>query len=316
MLLAIVLLAVGFPLISKAAEQFVTGAARVSVLLGVSPIVIGAVVVGFGTSTPELLVAGLSAGQDAGDLGVGNILGADVANLTLSLGVAALISPVLIRSSIVRREVPLALGACGLFAVLAWGGVGMLDAVLLGLCLAAALALIIGWGRRGDGEEEFVGEVEEYVGGQEHRRRPEMIRLVLGIVGVVAGAQLLVSGATRGATELGLAEGFVGFTVVTLGTSLPELVTCIVAARRGESDLVVGNIVGSNLFNSLGVGAVVGFVGTGALDDPEVVHRAVVALVVACGVAYAFMRTRPGVVRWEGGVLLGVYVSAVVLLAL
>jgi cation:H+ antiporter len=261
----------GLVLLAKAADQLVAGAARLAALWRVPPIVIGALIIGFGTSAPELMVSGLAAaGGDIG-LAIGNVVGSNIANLSLVLGLAALLVPVAVASGVVRREMPLSAAAAAVFAVLVWNGLTPIDGVVLAAGLVAAVAITLRGTRTGS-DAELAGEVSEYLAeedGAPTRVGGEVARTLLGLALTLLGAQLLVSGATDIASDLGLSEGFVGLTLVAVGTSLPELVTAIAAARRGEDELIVGNLVGSDILNSLAVGAVIALVGPGALDDPR-----------------------------------------------
>ncbi|MDZ7733732.1 MAG: hypothetical protein U5R31_12235 [Acidimicrobiia bacterium] len=163
----------------------------------------------------------------------------------------------------------------------------------------------------------LVGEVDEFVGEQRSfGPGGESVRTLIGLVGTVIGAQFLVWGATEIAAEVGLSEGFIGLSLVAIGTSLPELVTAVQAARRHEDELIVGNLLGSNMFNSLAVGGVIGLVGPGPLVDPDLARIAVPAMLVVVGLAWLFMWNRHTVARVEGGVLLTVYVAALPVLAL
>lgn len=314
MLLALLACAAGLALLTKAADQFVVGAARLSALLRISPIVIGAVVIGFGTSTPELFVSALAAGQGDLDLAVGNIVGSNIANLSLVLGIAVLIAPFAISSKVLRREAPLAVAASLLFTLLLVGGLTRADGVVLVIVLVLVLASILR-DARVSADRELTGEVRDFVGEAPPRAPAESVRTALGLVGTLAGAQLLVWGATRAATEVGLSEGFIGLTLVAVGTSLPELVTAIQAARRGEDELLVGNLLGSNIFNSLAVSGAAALVGPGAVADRDLLVVAA-PLMLAVGVlAWASMWTRHRLDRWEGAVLLGTYPAAVALMA-
>lgn len=317
-ILDVALVVVGLALLAKAADEFVLGAARLSAVLRVAPVVIGAIVIGVGTSLPEMLVSGLAAGQDKLDIAAGNIIGSNVANLTLVLGVAAIITPITTRARILRRELPLATGAAVLFAVAIQGGLTRTEGVLLlgGLVLSVA-AILVG-ARRGDGDEELAADVEEFVDPEhlhEVRTGREAIRTLLGLIGTVAGAQSMVSGAAGIAAELGLGEGFVGLTLVAVGTSLPELVTAVAAARKGEDELIIGNLLGSNLFNSFGVAGVAGLVGPGPLVDPTLAGAATGLMLVVVLVSAIGMFTERALVRWEGIVLVGAYAVAVPFLA-
>ncbi len=313
MILDIVLVGAGLVLLAKAADQFVLGAARIALVMRISAVVVGAVVVGFGTSAPEMLVSAAAAIGGDPEVGIGNVVGSNVANLTLVLGVAALILPIGIASSTLRRETPLMVASVVLFAWFVQGGVQWWEAVVLLTALAGALALLI---RQGGGtpDPELEREVAEYTK-RAHmpRLRVEVIRTVGGLVGTVVGAQMLVVGAVSLADQAGLSGGFVGFTLVAIGTSLPELVTAVAAARAGEVDLIVGNLLGSNLFNSLAVGAILVLAGGAELDAPRLLGVGVIAMIaVALGV-WVLMITNRRIVRWEAGLLLAVYVGTVAL---
>jgi len=305
MLIAVALI-LGVVLLAKAADEFVEGAARLAVMLKISPIVVGAVIVGFGTSAPEMVVSGIAAGQGDDDLGIGNIIGSNLANLSLILGAAALIVPLTIDSRVLKKELPLATAAVVLFAVLVQNGLSVTDGVIFIVLLAGALLFLLFGG--GD-DETIVGEVEELVANGEHTIVGESIRTVVGLVGTVAGAWLLVWGATTLAEDLGINEGFVGVTLVAIGTSLPELVTAIAAARKNQTDLIVGNLLGSNLFNSLAVGAVVAFLGDGSVADPSLTGLDLWFMLAVCLLAAVAMLTRSVLERAEGTLLLGVFIG-------
>lgn len=305
----------GFFLLAKAADHMVVGAARLSSALRISPVVIGAVVIGFGTSAPELVVSALAAAQDSLDIAVGNVAGSNIANLTLVMGVAAMITPLAISSTTLRREAPLSAGSVVIFALALAGGLERWEGALLLVLLVLFLANVLRHGRQ-QPDAELVSEVEEYLDDdREISLRSEALRTVAGLAGTVVGAQLLVWGATGVADEVGLAEGFIGLTLVALGTSLPELLTAVQAARRAEDELIVGNLLGSNIFNSLAVAGTAALVGPGALADPDLARTAALIMVAVACLAWFFLRTGHAVVRGEGVLLLGLYVAAVPLLA-
>ncbi len=306
MLLAIAAVIGGVLILSRAADEFVVGAARVAGILALSPIVIGAVVVGFGTSAPEMLVSALAAAGGNPDLGIGNVVGSNSANLSLILGAAAVLLPLRIDSTVLRREGRLATGAAIGFAIVAWDGLSRVDGVVLAVALTGALALML---RRPAGDNvAIVGEVDELLSGQ-HRIGPESLRTVVGLIGTVFGSWLLLRGALSIADVLGLAGGFVGLSLVAVGTSLPELVTAVAAARQKQDELIVGNLLGSNLFNSLGVGALVALLGHSELADPQLTRVSLGLMVAVCVGAFVAMRTSGVVTRVEGWVLLGVFVA-------
>ena len=316
MLLPILGVVAGLALLTYAADQFVAGAARIAAALQLSAIVIGAVVIGFGTSAPEMVVSAIAAAQGSLDIAAGNIVGSNVANLSLVLGVAALVAPIAVGNGVLRREAPLSLALTLVFALLVQGGLSRWNGALLGALLIAALVWILRSARgTGAGDDALTGEVEEFVGDESPSLPREWVRTLLGLVGTLVAAQVLVTSATTIATEVGLAEGFVGLTIVAIGTSLPELATAVQAARKGETDLIVGNLLGSNLFNAGAVSAIAGLIGPGPLSDPTIVGFATVLMVGVSIVATAFMVTGRRVVRWEAAVLLAGYLVCVPLLA-
>lgn len=317
MLTAGLAVAAGLVLLTLAADRFVAGAARLSLALRVSPVVIGAVVIGFGTSLPEVVVSLLAAVQGSLDIAVGNVIGSNVANLTLVLGIAALIAPIAVASPTLRREAPLSTASVALFAVLLfWGrGLGNVEAGVLAVAIVFATWVLLRAAR--DPADVLSTETSEYLEGddpEEVDRRREAVRTAVGLGGTLAGAQLVVWGARRIALDLGLGEGFVGFTVVAVGTSLPELVTSIQASRRREADLVVGNLLGSNIMNSLLVGGFSGVFGADVLADPALAGWPNLVMVAVSALAALLMLTSRRVARWEGVVLLGAYLATLPLL--
>ena len=314
MILSIAGVVAGLALLTLAADQFVLGAARVSARLRLSAVVIGAVVIGFGTSAPEMVVSAIAAAQGHVDIAVGNIIGSNVANLSLILGASALVIPVAVRSPTLRREAPISLAGTLLFALLVQGGLHRIDGLVLAVALAVALALILRGARTP--ESEMNREVAEYL--EDDTRTVtvgrEAVRVLLGLAGTLVAAQVLVMSASDIARSIGLSEGFIGLTVVAIGTSLPELATSLQAARKGETDLIVGNLLGSNLFNSLAVGAVAGLTGPGPLGDPQLAGFATLVMIAVSVVATLFMATGRAVVRWEGVLLVAGYVVVVPLL--
>lgn len=301
MLLGLLFLAIGIVLLTYAADAFVDGAASIAQRLEISPVVVGALIIGFGTSLPEMLVSGLAAGQGDADLGVGNVVGSNVANLSLVLGLAALITTISVDRHIVRRELPLCVGSVMLFALLVQGGFARWEGILLTVVMVATLSLLI----QGSHDE---GHDHDHTDDESFRRT--MVETLLGLAGTVGGAYLLVEGALAVADGLGLTGGFVGLTLVAVGTSLPEMVTAVVAARKGETQLIIGNLLGSNIFNSLAVGAVLGLVGPGPLEDQNLSGLATVIMIVVVLVAASFLLTAGRVVRWQAVLLLGIYFAA------
>ena len=297
-------------MLAVGADQLVIGASRLALARGISPIVIGALVIGFGTSAPEMLVSGLAAAEGNVDLGVGNIVGSNVANLSLVLGISALVGVVAVGGRHIRvsnstlwREGVVSLAAAFLFWVLVQDGFERWEGIVLLAAFAGAMAVILL--RPSDG----AGAVAAVRADKPIRQPVELVRTVAGLAATVVGAQLAVNGALDIAEELGLGAGFVGLSLVAFGTSLPELITGVQAARRGEAELLVGNILGSNTFNSLLVSAVVALAGPGPLVDGNLSGLAVWIMVGISAAAWVLMFQGDGLERWwEGALLLAVYV--------
>ncbi|GIH05253.1 sodium:calcium antiporter [Rhizocola hellebori] len=325
MVFQILYAAAGLVLLTFAADHLVLGSSRLAARMRISPVVVGVVVIGLGTSAPEFLVSGVAAARGDTGIALGNITGSNILNLTLILGVAALVAKVTVTSSVIKREVPLAVGAVVMFGLLAWAGLNVATGAVLALAAVGALALLLRWARQGR-NAELAEEVTSYTGderGEIHepaaakaRWTPpvwfEPIRAVLGLAGVLAGAQLLVVNASAIATDLGVPQLIIGFTLVALGTSLPELVTTIQAQRRGETDLVVGNLFGSNLFNSLAGGAVVAFAAPASAEPASV--TLVLTMILTGGLAWALLRRGLTLTKIEGLVLITAYALTMPLL--
>lgn len=314
MLLALLAVVAGLVLLTKAADAFVAGAARLSAALNVPPVIIGAVVVGFGTSAPEMVVSGIASTQGKLDIAAGNIIGSNVANLTLVLGISALLCTMTISPGVLRREAPLSVGSVVLFAVFIQDGLERWEGLVLFLALLGALGFLFLGSR--DGSDELVSEVDEFLEDEESiSTGREALRTIVGLVGVMGGAQLAVWGASDIADRLDLAEGFIGLTLIALGTSLPELVTAIAAARKNEHELIVGNLLGSNMFNSLAVGATAGLLGPGPLEDDILAGSGTIIMLGVAFGAWLFMFTGRKLSNTEAITLLAAYVVTVPLLA-
>ncbi len=303
----------GLAALAVAADHFVKGSARLAVVMRVSPVIVGAVIVGFGTSAPELVVSTVAANRGDLDLGVGNIIGSNVANVSLVLAAATLVMAVPVSRRTLRREAPLSVASVLLFALLIQNGVTRGEGVLL----LAVLMLALGWilystkkelPRQGDA-------VVELVGGDRIRVGLEVVRTVVGLAIVVGSASLLVHGASSIAKELELSDGFVGFTILALGTSAPEMVTVVTAARLGETDLLIGNLLGSNLFNSLAVGGAVGVVGPGQLVDSTLAGEGALLMILVVTGSWLMMIFGKGVSRREAALLAAIWVFTAVVLS-
>lgn len=331
--LNILLLVIGLVVLAKAADAFVLAAARLALTLRISPLVVGAVVIGFGTGAPELLVSSLAAARGSLDIAVGNVVGSNLANLTLVLGVAGLIARPEILPRVVRREAPVSLGTVALFAVLLQSGLSRAEGIVLLGSLAAALVLLLRGAERPaaplapeetTAEAEYVEELEEFVEEPGEQALPDVVaasssrdvvRVAMGLIGTVAGAQLLVVAAQRIAGDLGLSGGFVGLTLVAVGTSLPELVTAIQSARRNETALLAGNVLGSNVFNSTAVAGTVALIGPGSITDAGLTVVAASSMAGVAALAWLFLGLAGRLRRWEAAVLLSIYGMTMPLIA-
>ncbi len=311
MLPALLLVAAGLGVLTAGADRLVLAAARISTRLGVSPILVGALVVGVGTSAPELLVGVVAATGGSLDLALGNVVGSNITNLTLVVGTGALVAPLSSRVPTLRREGLLMVGGSALFVALAWDEeLGRADGVVLLAAMVAAVWAVARWSARDQpGRDQMTPEIDEWEAGG----RSTGLEAVIGALAVTAtlgGAELLVRGARTVASLAGLSDGLVGLTIVAIGTSLPELATAVAAARRREADLVVGNVLGSNIFNALLVGGSAAVVGPGVLvGDFRPPLLAMLGVALVAGV-FAFTGRR--IVRWEAAILIGMFLAALV----
>lgn len=310
----------GLVVLAWASDQFVTGAARFASIADVSPMLIGVVVLGFGASAPELVVSSLAASRGELDVAVGNIVGSNIVNVALVLPVAALAGPLRVDRTTLRREVPVTAAAAGLFVALLPGGLSRVEGAILVLTLVG-LAVALVRARRPIGGAEMLEELEEAAdqrdpGGGGPGRWAELARMLVGLAVVVASAHVLVTAAVDLAGRAGLSEAFVGMTILAVGTALPELSTGIVATRRGHGSLVIGNLLGSNVANSLLVGGFVGIVGGGAaLGEPGLIARAAIVMAVVFGLGYLMVRSGEPVGRGPALAMVVLYLGSLPILA-
>lgn len=298
----------GLALLTLAADRFVVSASRISASLGLSPILIGALVIGLGTSAPEMLVSGLAAGRGEIDLALGNVVGSNTANMTLVLGSTALVMPIVSRLQTIRREGALMFLSLVAFTLLLWNlELNRVEATGLLLAMLVAAVLLIMWARSdARAGRVIIAELEAIDWAGSVRRE---VLIGLGTLGLtLIGADLLVRGASRLADDLGISSAFVGLVIVSVGTSLPELATALAAARRGQTDLVLGNVLGSNLFNTLAVAGLAGLAGPGFAD---VTFRNAMGIMIGAGVLAGVFGFRSPLQRWEGAILLIVFLAFV-----
>ena len=265
----------GFVAVVWGADRFVYGAAGLASNLGVSRLVIGLTIVAFGTSAPEMLVSGMAAAAGSREMGIGNAIGSNITNVTLVLGAAALVHPLSIHSRLLIREIPILFLSMAVAWAFLWDGeLSRVEGLVL---LAAKFALVVWIALQGSHEERQAPDA--LAGGSEDDEIPRSLptrraigMLLVGLLFLLVGSRVLVWGAVGIARDLGVSELVVGLTLVALGTSLPELAASVAAARHGEQDIAVGNVIGSNMFNLLGVLALPGIIAPGPVDRVVVVR--------------------------------------------
>ena len=293
----------GIVLLFGGGELFVAGSSALALLLGIPQIVIGLTVVSLGTSTPELFVSLISTFKGGDAIAVSNVVGSNIFNVLVVLGLSALVVPLRVKSRLVRRDVPLLLGVSMAVWGMASGGRLTWQA---GLALLVGTAINLIWEMRT--ASEYSDEEGDFDEGDRATPAVAAAKLAGGLVLLVLGSDVLVKGATAAAIGLGVTETVIGLTIVSAGTSMPELVTSLVAAYRGKADLAIGNVVGSNLLNQLVILGVCGvFSGEGLLVDPAVISRDLPVMVLTTLALLPILWTRGVVTRLEGGILVGLY---------
>ena len=287
---------VGLVLLYYGAEYLVRGGSAIASRSCVSPLVIGLTLVAFGTSAPELFVSTSAALNGLGDICIGNVVGSNICNIALILGLSALIAPLAVNAELFRRDLPIMILASAALTVvcLFCGGIGRVVGLLFTVGIAVYTVV---------GVKSASGKCEAHL--PEMSRGTACLAVVGGLLALVGGAKLILSGAVAIERHFGMADEFVALTVVAVGTSLPELATSVVAARKGESDIAIGNVVGSNIFNILGI------LGISALLRPVTIEGMdwvdfVMMLATAAGL-WPLMGARGRLGRFEGVLLLAVY---------
>ncbi len=303
----------GFVLLTWSADRFVIGAAAIALNLNVSPLIIGLTIVSLGTSAPEILVSGMAALQGNTGLSIGNALGSNIINIGLVLGITALIAPLDVHSRILSRELPVLLGIMAIvWLLLLDGSLGRLDGTLLlsGMALMLVWMTYVGIQSRGSGEpmtEEYAEEIQTGLG-----MGLAVFWLVVGLIFLLISSSILIWGAVSVAQQFGVSDLIIGLTIVALGTSLPELAASVAGVIKKEHDIVVGNIIGSNIFNLLAVLGLPGIIHPGPIDA-VVMERDYIAMVILTiflfAMAYGFRGGARRINRYEGGVLLMIFIG-------
>ncbi len=293
------------------ADRFVDGAAATARRLGMPALLIGMVIVGFGTSAPEMFVSALSAAQGAPGIALGNAYGSNITNIALILGLTALLCPIAVHSSVLRKELPVLAAVTALAAFQNFDGtISRLDAIVM-LGVFAALMTWTVWESSRSKADPLAAQLEGELEIKDMSLSRALLWVGIGLVGLIVSSQVLVWGAVQIAHLFGISDLIIGLTVVAVGTSLPELASSIAAIRKNEHDIALGNIIGSNLFNTL---VVVGIAGTISpmTVGPEVFWRdiMVMAALTLSLFVFGFGWKKPGKInRFEGALLMAVYVG-------
>ncbi|OYT74739.1 MAG: sodium:calcium antiporter [Armatimonadetes bacterium JP3_11] len=307
----------GLLLLIGGGEWLVRGASRLASLLGVPPVVIGLSVVAFGTSAPELAVSILAAYRGQPDIAVGNVVGSNIVNILLILGLSAVVAPLAVSVRLIKIEVPLMIGTALLFFVLGYDGkLTRAD----GLLLVGIFIAYLVWMTRTARSEPILEEELEEVGAIPRNGWTyfKLIGLIIvGLVGLVLGSEWLIQGAVAAARAIGVSELVIGLTVVAVGTSLPELATSVIASMRGERDISVGNVVGSNIFNILSVLGFSSLVAPDGLTVAPAVTRFDALVMIGVSLAcFPVFFNGFEIKRWEGALFVGYYIAYTVYLIL
>ncbi|MFM9849721.1 MAG: calcium/sodium antiporter [Hyphomicrobiaceae bacterium] len=306
------MLGAGLLLLVGGGELLVRVASRLALTFGVSPLVVGLTVVAFGTSSPEVAVSVQSALSGQDDIAVGNVIGSNIFNGLFILGVSALIVPLIVNQQLVRQEVPIMIGTSLLLPALVWdGGLSRIDGLILIGCLAAYTAFLIIQSRRLNAAHPGVAPSASDAGSSWHSKLAAQVALIVAALALlVLGANWLVAAAVAIAKSLGVSEMIIGLTIVAAGTSLPEVATSIVAAIRGQRDIAVGNVVGSNIFNILGVlGLSAAAAPSGLLVAPAMMAFDVPVMIAVAIASLPLFFTGNLIARWEGALFVGLYVA-------
>lgn len=314
------LIAMGLAVLVVGAEALVRGASRLAGGMGIPPLVIGLTVVAFGTSAPELAVSLQSAVGGQPDLALGNVVGSNIFNVLAVLGLTALIAPLVVHQQLVRFEVPLVVGLSVLILVMVQDGrIGALDGLLLVGGLIAYTVLVIRQSPREAAavQAEYANEFGNAAAGWLARLPVQIAWVICGLGLLIVGATWLVDSAVSIARALDISEAVIGLTIVAAGTSLPELTTSVVAALRGKRDIAVGNVVGSSVFNLLGILGIAALVTPGGLSvAPALVNFDIPVMIAVAFACLPISATGHRIARWEGAVFMGYYAVYVAYLIL
>ena len=320
MLMSWLLLAAGFAALLTGAESLVRGASRLALTLGLSPLVVGLTIVAFGTSAPELAVSAGAVLQGSSDLALGNVVGSNIFNVLMILGASALVAPLVVHVQLIRQEVPIMVGASLLLLVMVLDArISRTDAALLLSLLFLYVGFLIYQSRAESAQTRqlYAEAVDNPPIGWDRHWTVQLLLILVGLSLLVLGADWLVDSGVALARGFGVSELVIGLTIIAAGTSLPELATSIIAAIRGERDIAIGNVVGSNTFNALGCVGLAGVVGRDGLTVSEPLLSfdiwVMAAVVLACLPVFSSGRQ---IGRAKGTMFVGYYVAYVAYLIL
>ena len=316
MVINIILIALGFAILIKSADWLVNSAASLANKIGVSALVIGLTIVAFGTSAPELVVNVISSLKGANEMVFGNIVGSNIANIYLVVGLGALLYPLLIKSQTLFKEIPLMiLGGLALIILsldILFGKdtnvIDLSDGIMLLLLFAVFVYYIINvaLNEKRSVEKEFKKQIKD------QNTLVSIVLIIISLIGLFIGGKLVVTNAVSLATLLGVSQKMIGLTIVAIGTSLPELVTAVVAALKKQADIAIGGIVGSNIFNTLFVLGISATIGPITLNTPIKFDLSI--MLIAFLLLFLFSLTKRKIEKWEGFVFIVIYLSYMLLL--
>jgi len=308
MLIDFIALALGLVVLVFAADWFVDGTSSIARNLGVSPLLVGLTIVGLGTSAPEILVASLASVQGNPGLAIGNAIGSNIANIGLILGCTALISPLAFHSGLLKRELPVLMLISVFCYVLALDGLSVVDGIMMLLALALFLFWLIRTALAGRKNDVLAQEMEAEIP-ETMPNNKAWIYFAVGLIGLLVSSKVLVWAAVNIAQSMGVSDLVIGLTIVALGTSLPELAASISSVLKGEDDLAVGNVIGSNVYNLLAVYSLPALIAPGPVDA-TVISRDFPVLLGMTGVLFILgvgISKAGNINRWEGSALLSAY---------
>lgn len=301
MIFLFLILVLGFIILIKGADFLIDGAVAVSRKFGVPEIVIGLTVIAFGTSMPELVVNSFASIENQGAVVYGNIIGSNIANILLILGVTGLICPIPIKQNTVNKEIPFSLFAVILLMFLSYDGtLTRMDAIILLIFFIMFLIYVFVIGKTAKLEVETIGNMNNM---------KMLIFISLGFVGLMLGGKLVVDSAVKIATALGVSKKLIALTIVSIGTSLPELVASVVAARKGQSDIAIGNVIGSNIFNIFLIMGVSGLVNPVVYEAKFNFDVGVLIFATLMLIATTYVGKKNLIERWQAGVFFLTYIA-------